>query len=218
MGPQIDLQVNYEPVKMERRDPAETQRRRLYEELMQGDSATANLTGAKLSSVQVIDRGQISSMSMPSGFERGQTIGGSYANNSFQDYHLKSNADVKFYFDYRGSRMGAESSRLFHDLLAKPAHALTAQELESMHQVLGANRSNKDDFRISSATTEDLNGKRVLKIEGNYPKHGLNARTIFVDSDGTGSAVQEITFQAPTAEFLKHKANSDNAFKSIRWK
>lgn len=213
MGPQIDLQVNYEPIKMERRDPAETQRRRLYEELMQ-DGAAEN----KLNNIQVIDRGQISRMSMPSGFERGQTIGGTYANDSFQDYHLKSNADVKFYFDYRGSRMGAQSSRSFHDLLAKPAHALTAQELESMHQVLGANRSNKDDFRISSATTEDLNGKRVLKIEGNYPKHGLNARTIFVDTDGTGSAVQEITFQAPAAEFLKHKASSDNAFKSIHWK
>ncbi len=223
MGPLEDIQTKVEPIKMERRDAAEEQRRRLFEELMQDgqdgkDGKDGGASSRKTSGIQVIDRGQISSMSMPPGFEKGKTVGGTYANDSFQEYHLSSNANVKFYFEYRGRRMGAESSKVFHDTLEKPPHALAPQEIESLHQVLGANRSNKDDFKINSARTEDLNGKRVLTIEGRYPQHGLSARTVFVDSDGTGSAVQEITFQAPTAEFFKNTAVSLNALKSIKWK
>ncbi|MDP3509207.1 MAG: hypothetical protein Q8T09_14640 [Candidatus Melainabacteria bacterium] len=220
MGPLEDIQTKNEPVRMERRDAAEEQRRRLFDELMQDgrDNRDGGASGRKTGGIQVIDRGQISSMSMPAGFEKGKTVGGTYANDSFQEYHLSSNANVKFYFEYRGRRMGVESSKVFHDTLEKPPHALAAQELESLHQVLGANRSNKDDFKINSARTEDLNGKRVLTIEGRYPRHNLSARTVFVDSDGTGSAVQEITFQAPTAEFFKNTAASLNALKSIKWK
>lgn len=220
MGPLEDIQTKSEPMKMERRDAAEEQRRRLFEELMQDgkDGKDGGASGQRASGIQVIDRGQISSMSMPAGFEKGKAVGGTYANDSFQEYHLSSNANVKFYFEYRGRRMGTESSKVFHDTLEKPPHTLAPQEIESLHQVLGANRSNKDDFKINSARTEDLNGKRVLTIEGRYPHHGLSARTVFVDSDGTGSAVQEITFQAPTAEFFKNTAVSLNALKSIKWK
>jgi hypothetical protein len=220
MGPLEDIQIKSEPIKLERRDAAEEQRRRLFDELMQDgtDGKDSGVKGNRTSGIQVIDRGQIASMSMPAGFEKGKTVGGTYANDSFQEYHLSSNADVKFYFEYRGRRMGAESSKVFHDTLEKPPHALTPHELEGLHQVLGANRSNKDDFKINSARTEDLNGKRVLTVEGRYPHHGLSARTIFVDSDGTGSAVQEITFQAPTAEFFKNTTASLNALKSIKWK
>ncbi len=220
MGPLEDIQIKSEPIKMERRDAAEEQRRRLFDELMQDgkDGKDGNAIGRNASGIEVIDRGQISSMSMPAGFEKGKTVGGTFANNSFQEYHLSSNANVKFYFEYRGRRMGAESSRAFHETLERPPHVLAPQELESLHQVLGANRSNKEDFKINSARTEDLNGKRILTIEGRYPHHGLSARTVFVDSDGTGSAVQEITFQAPTAEFFKNTAASLNALKSIKWK
>lgn len=220
MGPLEDIQIKSEPIKMERRDAAEEQRRRLFDELMQDgkDGKDGSAIGRNASGIEVIDRGQISSMSMPAGFEKGKAVGGTFANNSFQEYHLSSNANVKFYFEYRGQRMGAESSRAFHETLERPPHVLAPQELESLHQVLGANRSNKEDFKINSARTEDLNGKRVLTIEGRYPHHGLSARTVFVDSDGTGSAVQEITFQAPTAEFFKNTAASLNALKSIKWK
>lgn len=219
MGPLEDIQIKGEPIKMERRDAAEEQRRRLFDELMQdGKDGKDGPSSRKQGGPQVLDRGQISSMSMPAGFEKGTAVAGTYANNSFQEYHLSSNANVKFYFEYRGSRMGAESSKVFRETLDKPPHPLTPQELESLHQVLGANRSNKEDFKINSAKTEDLNGKRVLTIEGRYPQHGLSARTVFVDSDGTGSAVQEITFQAPTAEFFKNTAASLIALKSIKWK
>lgn len=213
MGPLEDIQIKSEPIKMERRDAAEEQRRRLFDELMKDGKDDRQASGPK-----VLDRGQISSMTMPAGFERGKAIGSTYANDSFQEYTLNRNPDVKFYFEYRGRRMGADSSKAFHDILEKPPHSLAPQEIESLRQVLGANRSNKEDFKINSARTEDLNGKRVLTIDGRYPQHGLSARTVFVDSDGTGSAVQEITFQAPTAEFFKNSAASLNSLKSIKWK
>ena len=220
MGPLDDIQTQNQPIKIERRDAAEEQRRRLFDELMQeGKDSGANAGAANQNSgPKVLDRGQISSMTMPAGFEKGRQVGGTFANDNFQEYHLGTNANVKFYFEYRGRRMGAESSKVFHETLERPAHSLTPQEIESLHQVLGANRTNKEDFKINSAKTEDLNGKRVLTIEGRYPQHGLSARTVFVDSDGTGSAVQEITFQAPTAEFFKNTSASLNALKSIKWK
>lgn len=218
MGPYSDSAVNFKQIKTEVHDAAQEQRRRLLEEIMQDDSTGNDKSGRKASKLQVFDRGQIASMSLLPDFVKGKTIGGTYANNSFQEYHLKSNANVKIYFEYRGSRMGDESAKAFKDILAKPPHMLSTQELEGLHQVLGTNRSNGDNFEISSAKTEDLLGKRVVLIEGYYPKHGLSARTIFVDTDGTGSAVQEITFQAPKAEFIKNSASSLKAFESIKWK
>jgi hypothetical protein len=78
MGPLEDIQIKSEPIKMERRDAAEEQRRRLFDELMQDgqdskERKDGGAIGRKTSGIEVIDRGQISSMSMPAGFEKGKT-------------------------------------------------------------------------------------------------------------------------------------------------
>jgi hypothetical protein len=51
-----------------------------------------------------------------------------------------------------------------------------------------------------------------------YIKHGLQARTFYVDADGTGSAVQEITFQAPVDRFGLYLLQGLKSLESIVWK
>jgi len=199
---------------MVRRDAAADQRFKLLNELL--DESSEGALGK--TQHRVNNLGQIASMTMPPGFEKGRQSGGTFANNSFREYHQAETPEVKFYFEYRGSRMTAASANRFRQTLAQKAHELTNSELENLQEVLGAKRSSKDDFQINSARTEDLNGKRVLTVEGRYPRYHLSARTIFVDSDGSGSAVQEISFQSTTAEFAEKTALSRKVFNSIKWK
>jgi hypothetical protein len=113
--------------------------------------------------------------------------------------------------------MAQETSERFRNLLAAPLHSLTQVELEDLRQLLQT-RSDPASFRAMVAKTQDIHGKRVLVIEGLFLKHALHARTLYVDTDGTGSAVQEITFQAPNARFVKNLLQGVKSLESIIWK
>ncbi len=205
---------NQNKTQMVRHDVAEDERRQLFNELMDESSeGVLNKNGHRVNNL-----GQIASMTMPFDFEKGDQSGGTFANNSFREYHQVASPEVKFYFEYRGGRISGDSANQFHKTLAETAHDLTSIEIENLQGVLGAKRTNKDDFQLNLARTEDLNGKLVLVLEGRFLHHDLSVRTLFVDSDGTGSAVQEISFQSPTADFADKTAMCSKVFNSIKWK
>jgi hypothetical protein len=164
------------------------------------------------------DIGQVADMKLPAGFVPGKQSGGNGGSvSSFQEFHSGSNPDMKVYFEYRGHRMSPGASADFHSVLAEPAHNLPQPELDKLHEVLQA-KGGPSDFQISTAKTQDVNGKRVLVVEGDYLKFGLRARTMYVDSDGTGGAVQEITFQAPTNVFKQNIIQGTKSLESVTWK
>jgi hypothetical protein len=161
------------------------------------------------------DIGQVADMKLPPGFVSGKENAG--PNAFFKEFHSGSDPDVKVYFEYRGHRMSPDGSTKFHDILAQPAHNLAQKELDQLSEVLQT-KAQASDFQISTAKTQDINGKRVLLVEGDFLKYGLRARTLYVDSDGTGSAVQEVTFQAPTDRFNKNTVKGTQSLNSITWK
>jgi hypothetical protein len=174
-------------------------------------SSASNLPEAK-------DIGQVADMKLPAGFVSGKQNSGNGGSSSFfQEYHSSADPDMKVYFEYRGHRMSPDSSSNFHQILAAPAHNLPQVELDKLQEVLQA-KGGPSDFQISTAKTQDINGKRVLTVEGDYLKFGLRARTLYVDSDGSGSAVQEITFQAPTDRFKQNVVQGTKSLESIVWK
>jgi hypothetical protein len=169
---------------------------------------------------EVKDIGQISDMKLPAGFVPGKQSGaGSGGNDSFQEYHSGADPNVKVYFEYRGHRMSQDSSDKFHQLLGAPAHNLPQAELNQLGEVI-QDKGQSGSFQISTAKTQDINGKRVLMVEGDYVNQNppLRARSLYIDSDGTGSAVQEVTFQAPTASFNKNVVQGTRSLGSINWK
>jgi hypothetical protein len=195
-------------------DPAAAERMKLFHELMDDSKVGVK---AKTHGPLVTDIGRVDSMTMPDHFEVGKKVSGTYANNSFQEYHLKNNNDVKIYFEYRGRPMSEGPSRNFRELLDKPPHILDSAEQAKVRDVFGA-KSNPDDFKILLAKTEDLNGKRVLILEGRNPHRNTSSRTTYIDTDGSGSAVQEITYQAPTRDYMRNLTPALNALKTIKWK
>jgi hypothetical protein len=166
------------------------------------------------------DIGQVADMKLPAGFVPGaQRDGGSGSNSFFQEYHSGADPSLQVYFEYRGHRMSQDASTKFHQALAAAPHNLSQTELKSLGELLQG-KSDPGDFQISTAKTQDVSGKRVLLVEGDYVNQTppLRARTLYVDSDGTGSAVQEITFQAPTSSFNKNIVQGTRSLDSITWK
>lgn len=164
---------------------------------------------------RVSDLGQISEMTLPQDWKLGTTDSGS--GGTFREYHPAGRPEVKICFYYRGQRIGEEEGAAFKAVLDKPAHVLSKAEIQSLTEVM-RNKHDPKVFHMMGAHTEDLNGKRVLVVEGRFVEKQYDTRSIYVDSDGTGTAVQEIYFQAPKADYMMTVKQAQDAFRSIKWK
>lgn len=166
---------------------------------------------------KVVDVGQIGTMKLPSGFVEGESERGTVGSNMFQEYHLAADPSVKLYLEYRGFKMSKATGGKFHDILAEPPHKLSAEELKSLGEMFDT-RSNPSEFHTQIAKTQDVDGKRVLVLEGRYLKHDLQARTMFIDADDTGRVVQQVTFQTPMDKRSQYFNDGINALESIKWR
>ena len=174
-------------------------------------------TGAFLPSKggAVIFTGQIEAISVPNGWVARKAVS-LPTGVGLIEYHPVGHNDIRLNSYYRGMRIGAEAALAFKDSLAQPPHALKSAELKALSMVL---RDKSYDFEIIFARTEDLNGRRVLSVEGTYkdPAH-TRSRTIYVDSDHTGSVVQEISYTASSKDYQNHLTEAETALKSIIWR
>ncbi len=168
-----------------------------------------------------ISIGQVEEMKLPTGWTEGTTskpVGGS---SLFREFHPADDPEAKLCFFYRGRRVSDQSAKDFVAALKKgePLNTgpLSEKELDSIREVL-REKGNPHQFDITSAKRENLAGKRVLVVEGKYKNIDLQSKAIFIDSDGTGSAVQEIYYQAPQAQFAHHLQKATDSMSSIRWK
>ncbi|MBX9686244.1 MAG: hypothetical protein K2X27_06050 [Candidatus Obscuribacterales bacterium] len=161
--------------------------------------------------------GQVESMTLPDGWQAGP-VEKPYGGASFyQEYNPQGNSDTKITFFYRGKRISEDGGKNFHEILQKPAHVLSPQEFNSLAEVL-RDKAKAQDFDTVMAKTEDLNGKRVLIVEGRYKDLQEDNRSVLIDADGSGTAVQEIYYQAPKAQFIRNYKQAILSMKSINWK
>jgi len=161
-----------------------------------------------------ISTGQIHSMVMPAGWEKRSDVR-LPAGAGLVEFHPHGQDDVRLNAFYRGRRVGIEAANAFKECLAKPPHQLQDQELKVLAVVL---RDKGSDFDIFSARTIDLNGKRVLSVEGCFKdQEKTGEKTLYVDSDGTGSAIQEISYCAHGKDYQRYLGEAEKAFRSIIW-
>ena len=163
------------------------------------------------------DLGQISSMQFPQGFVTGEEENNTAGNNYFKEFHLGIDPDVKIYFEYRGSRISKATAEKFQKILANNTSKLTPDELKDVGEILDS-KSIPEDFHIQIAKTQKVDGKSILVVEGRYIQHDLQARTFYVDADGSGRVIQEVTFQTPMAKRSKYFPDGIKALESIKWK
>jgi hypothetical protein len=134
-----------------------------------------------------------------------------------REFAPQGNDTIKLSFYYRGRRIGATTGSRFVDVLSRPERQLSVQEKEAIGLVL-RDASDPEWFELKSLRTIRLKGKSVLLYEGSWKKSGLADMGIFIDADGTGTAVQEIHFVAPEKDYQACLQRVSQALESIEWK
>jgi hypothetical protein len=184
----------------------------------EGDASTALLSDATPGAAS-FSKGQVARMNLPEHWQKGQSAAGISGVSFFQEFHPQDSPQAQIGFFYRGHRTSDVAGHAFLDVLnAGPQserHFLNEKDLASIAETLD-DKSN-DDFEVKHASAEMWNGKRVMVVEGRYKDCGKDVFEIFTDTDGTGTAVQEIYYEAPSDQYPKYFDQAKAAIKSIRW-
>lgn len=179
-----------------------------------GKDRMANFARAATESMSA---GQIESMNIPDTWVKREPVN-LKSGAGLVEYHPGDNNDVRLNSFYRGNRIGDDAAKAFKHCLNETPHHIAkgSEELKSLTEVLGDKANN---FNIAKAFTDVLNGKKVLVVEGEYKNaEHTTSKTVYVDSDGTGSAVQELSYSAPGALYKAHLTEAEKSMKSIIWK
>ena len=163
------------------------------------------------------NHGQIDFMRMPENWVEGKPQSTLSGTSLLREFHPLDHPEVQICFFYRGQPMSSRAAEYFHSVLQQPAHILTKVEIESLAETMWDKRNSKD-FQLFLAQTEELNGKMVLVLEGRYNQIEEDTHALYIDADKTGSAVQEIYYQAPRADYSRHLMDALASLKTISWK
>jgi hypothetical protein len=162
--------------------------------------------------------GQIERILLTPGWREGTTHKSGVGADFYREYYLAEEPDFKLSFYYRGIRTSPLSSKWFCELLEKAPHSLNANEYTSLMEILRNKQPPK--FVKRNAYTIDLNDKRVLVVTGYYNggcSDPIENFSVYIAADGTGSAVQEMYFQAPRQKFERYKHRIDGVLATIIW-
>lgn len=164
----------------------------------------------------VVSKGRINSMVLPAGWAPG-VVDKKGSADLFEEFHHPDTPSAVLAFYYRGRRLPNEVGRSFVEILERDPHVLSLKEIDSIKRVL-RDKQDPADFSMMTARTEAIGGKKVLLVEGRYKESQQDTLEIFIDSDGTGTAVQEVFFQAPKDEYRKQMQAIRKSFATIEWK
>ena len=159
--------------------------------------------------------GQIDSIKIPEGWDKSGAAGNSQGASYSEFQAPGSSSRMEFY--YRGQRVSPDEGQNLKGLLKQDGHELSDKEFQSLGSILRG-KDDQTKFELDRAWVSDVNSKPVLMVEGRYPENDKKTLTMLVDSDGTGTAVQELSLTTPAAEFDKQKSAFEKSLKSIRWK
>jgi hypothetical protein len=165
-----------------------------------------------------IQIGRISNMKEPAGWVPGKPV----LRLGYIEYHPSSDELTKLYTFDRGRRLDPDDAKaLATALYSYGPHTLKAEELAGLqkHGIL-RDKGPDSQFVPLMAKTEDINGRRVLVLEGSFKAENLHVRTTYIDADvkRDGSVIQELTYQAPEPVYYNHLPEARKAIQSIVWK
>lgn len=161
--------------------------------------------------------GQIQTITIPAGWEEHYEERERAVPFTMRFFQPQENENAILAFFYRGRRLDNANGDNFRKLLQQPAHVLNQQEFEDLKAVL-RDKNDPDEFQVVIAKTEDFNGKRVLIIEGRYLGICEDNRHMYIDSDGSGTAIQEVYYQAHRSIFPRFYRTAAAAMRTIKWR
>jgi len=169
---------------------------------------------------EIVDDGQVDSMLFPKGWVAGEPAENpGIGSRWFREVYRQDSPDTSICFFYRGLPVADGPAAAFKAVLDGPPHTLSESELQSLPRILEHKTPlDSELFKLSSARTEEWNGKMVLIVEGQYTESDDQIFEIYVDADGSGRFVQEIFYQAPSEQFRQFRAEAQKALQSVKWK
>jgi hypothetical protein len=132
----------------------------------------------------------------------------------YKVYGPRGNDQIRIYTHRRPDEETADHAFLWRDVLDKPTHVL--DETERRHMIATTRQVDKD-FEIREMRTADLNGKRVLVVEGEWHRNSYREKIIYADSKGDGELIDEIGYGAPAADYATYLEAARKAFASVVW-
>lgn len=157
--------------------------------------------------------GQIKQMTLPMGY----VLDKDPSDLLLKEYYAESDDRVRFSFYYRGHRIPEAQGEIFKQMLAAGPRDLGLPDLEPISLIV-MNVVLPEYFDFGNARISDLCGRRVLIVDGYWKGDGTSAFAVYVDSDGTGTAIQEIHFVAPPQLYPLYLEAAKSALKTIIWK
>jgi hypothetical protein len=185
---------------------------------VQNNTSLIDTSDPHSADLDVISRGPVRQMRIPHGWSWGERRNSGSQLNSYQELFLRNNPEVTIWFFYRGSRISEASTKLFHEILAKHDHLLSKTEITSLSDVL-KEQADPQSFDLLIAKAAEINGRKVLVVEGRYRETHLDRYHLYLEADlhGQGGVIQEIFYQAPKENYFRHLAEAKNAFNTIQW-
>lgn len=150
----------------------------------------------------------------PNGWEREITECGLDRTACSVSFRPPDGSDTTLSFYDRGYPVLGAGAEKFRELIDKPPHSLTADEIEQLtEQVIGP-LADKSAFAITHARTEELNGKRVLTIDGDWSS-GKKFHGYFIPAQN--HRIRELFFEGDTAEFDLNFRSAQRSISTIQW-
>lgn len=174
--------------------------------------------GTAVKSAEIVRNcGMISALSMPDGWTRSKEMDNVVGNSLYREYSAPGQRDVKLSCFYRGLPLDAAPATSMQRVLSVMPHSLSPQELKAIAPVLRG-KENPDDFRLDSAKTEDIGGRRVLVIEGLYKADQKQMKSILAAGGENRDAIHEIEYQAPEKDFARYGKQAVGSMMSVIWR
>ncbi len=125
----------------------------------------------------------------------------------------------------RGFPIPSKDADNLKSLLGKPPHKLNAEEIADLGPGILGTAGDASAFNLISASTTMINGKSVLKVEGDWKMSGKKFVGYYVPEGKQGSnmpsdnrSIKEMYFEGREPQFSQHLPQATKSIESVNWK
>ncbi len=156
----------------------------------------------------------IKGLDAPDGWSREITECGLDRTSCSVSFTPPDGSDSTLSFYDRGFPVVGSGGEKFRQLINKPPHMLNADEIEQLSEQVIGPLADKSAFTITRAETQELNGKRVLTIDGDWSS-GKAFHGYFIPAPE--NRIREMYFEGDKPAFIQHLQSAIDSMRSIQW-
>ncbi len=163
----------------------------------------------------VSNLGAIESFTVPEGWNLGRRSERAYG--YIYAWQPQAQTNVSLNISYRGRPLSDADAAKLKSTLSGGPRTLSSHEV---HALSGTVRelASSSAFTINSAKVIDVDGVAALEVTGAYKDQYVDKHALFINADGAGRIVQEISYIAPRDKYANFVATAKSALASLKLK